>query len=124
MENLICCLIKSLPLAQRHKDRRPRTTACPACCSIGTRKAKKCKVMKILFYTGLRAANAGQNSIVPTRRAQRTQPGKDPFYMNSRSPHVPQFQQSAGASCNPSLGPSGLPFTFPGTRCKAFHEDD
>ncbi len=63
-------------------------------------KVKKCTVWKIKYCTGLTsAAKAGQNSIVPAWGAQRTnQPRKDPFHMYSKSPLLPQFQQSAGAT--------------------------
>ncbi len=40
-----------------------------------------------MFCTGLtRAAQAGQKSIVPARRAQRTNQGRTPFIMHSKSP--------------------------------------
>jgi hypothetical protein len=34
---------------QRHRDRRPSTTACLGCWEIGTNKVKKCAARKIIF---------------------------------------------------------------------------
>jgi hypothetical protein len=85
---------------QRHRDRRPGTTACPPCpgCrAMGTNKVEKCAVRKILFCAGLnRAAKAGEKSILQGQLAQGTNPGSLTMY--SMSPHLPQFQQSAGAT--------------------------
>jgi hypothetical protein len=55
---------------------------------------------KIRFCTGLtKASKAGQKSIVPAQRAQRTNHWKTPFIcMYSKSPLLSLFQQSAGAT--------------------------
>jgi hypothetical protein len=78
-DNFIC-----VPEAinQRQRDRQPSTPDCPqvACWPMGTNKVKKCTARKIIFCTGLtRAAQAGQKSIVPERRVQRTNQGRTPF---------------------------------------------
>ncbi len=64
-----------------HRDRRPRTSACPGCWAMGTNK--NCAMRKIIFCTGLtRAAKARQKSscIVPARRVQRTKQGWIPLF--------------------------------------------
>jgi hypothetical protein len=69
------------------RDRRPSTTGCPACWVMGINELRK-----KIFCTGpTRASKAGHKSHVPARQAQ---PRKDPFHLNSLSPHSPQFQQS------------------------------
>jgi hypothetical protein len=52
---------------------------------------------KTIFCTGpTRAAKAGQKSLVPARRAQRTNQGRNPLY-SFQSPFA-QFRQSAGST--------------------------
>ncbi len=66
--------------SQRHRDRRPSTTSCPGFWAMGTNKVIKFalrKIIPILYGTGLtRAAKAGQKSLVPARRVQRTNEGR------------------------------------------------
>ncbi len=78
------------------RDRRPSTTACLCCVAMGTNKVKKCALRNIIFCT--RAARAGQKSIVPGLTSPITNQGRIPFHMYFLSPHLPQFQQSAGAT--------------------------
>ncbi len=46
----------------------------------------------------IRAAKAGQKSLVPARQAPTSQPTKDLFPLYSLSPHFPLFQKSAEAT--------------------------
>jgi len=58
-------------------------------------------VKKKSYFSGpTRIVKAGQKSFVlPAQRAQRTNHARnDPFYMYSWSAHLPQFQQSVGAT--------------------------
>ncbi len=84
-------------LKQRHRDRQSSTTACPGCWATGTNKVKKCAVRKIIFCTGLtRAAKAGQKSIVPARKAQRTNQGMTSFICTPRVPVCLSFDSQQG----------------------------
>jgi hypothetical protein len=79
---------------QRHRDRRPSTTACRGCCAMGTNKVKKSAVRKIIFCTVLtKAAKAGQNYIVWARTSPTNELRKDPFYMYSK---ISQFNNQHG----------------------------
>jgi hypothetical protein len=61
------------------RDRRPSTTAYPACLPMGT-KDVKFTVRKNKVCTGpTRAAKAEQKSLVQARQAQRTNQGRVPF---------------------------------------------
>ncbi len=83
---------------QRHtiRYRRSSTTACPACWAVGANEFKQCTVREKIFCTWpTRAAKVGQKSLVPARKAQ---PRKESFHSYSLSPHLSQFQQSAGAT--------------------------
>ncbi len=64
-------------------------------------KVKKCAVRRIIFCTGLtRGAKAGQKiyctgTTSPTNQIRKD---PDPSHMFSKSPHLPQFQQSTKAA--------------------------
>jgi hypothetical protein len=84
---------------QRHGDRRPSTTACQGCWAMGTNKVKKYAVGKIICVLGwLEQPRAGTKIYCTGTTRPTNQPRKNPFHMYSKSPHLPQFQQSAGAS--------------------------
>jgi hypothetical protein len=67
---------------------------------MGIKKVKKCSVRKIIFFTGLiRAAKAGQKSIVPARQANQGRPlsfvfFETPFTSNSTVSRVHPSQVS------------------------------
>ncbi len=72
--------------SQRHSDRRTSTTACTKCTycwAMGTNKAKKCAVRKIIFCISRWAAKTELKSIVP---AQRTNQGWTSFICTPRFP--------------------------------------
>ncbi len=75
------------------RDMRPGATSCLACWAMRTNKLKQCTVRGKICCTGLtRAAKAGQKSLVPARRAQRTNQERNPFLCTLL---LPQFQHSA-----------------------------
>ncbi len=97
---------------QRHiiRYRRPGTTVCPGCWAMGTHKVKEVRIK--MFCTGLtRAAEAGKKIYFTGTMSQIHQPSKDPFLLYFISLHLPQFQQSGGAT-HPSLVSLKKQFTW------------
>jgi hypothetical protein len=66
---------------------------------MGTTELKWSTVRKNILCTGpTGAAEAEQKSLVPARQAQQTNQEEGLLSLYSLSPHLPQFQQSAGTT--------------------------
>jgi hypothetical protein len=91
---------------QRHtvRDRRPCTTAWPACWAMGTNELKQCTVrIKKYFVLGRLEQPKLNKNLSYQHKIPMNQPKKDLFHLYSLSPHLPQLQQSAGATPLKSL---------------------
>ncbi len=102
--------VQELCTSQGHLliDRRPSTTAYPACWAIGIEivygEEKKC-------CTGpTRAAKAGQKSLVPARRAQVTSQGRTPFLCTLWVPIHLSFNSQKGPPLSSLSGSSYILF--------------
>ena len=86
---------------KRHilRDRRSSTTACPGCWAMGGTQSKKvCGEEKYFVLGRLEQPRQDKKSLVPARRDRCTIQGRTPFHLYSVSPHLVQFQQSAGVT--------------------------
>jgi hypothetical protein len=85
---------------QRHtlKDRRPSTTACPTCWTMGTKELKYCMVKKEYFVLDQLEQSRQINDLLYQDDMPNEPTKEGPFHLYSLSPHSPQFQETAGAT--------------------------
>ncbi len=86
-------------LTQGHmlRERRPSTTFCPGCWAMGTQNKKVCCEEIIFVLDWLEQPRRIKISCTDTT-SPINHSRKDPFHLYSISPHLVQFQQSAGAT--------------------------
>ncbi len=81
---------------QRHRDRRPSTTECPACWAMGTNKVKKCAVRKIIYFVLGWLEQPRQKSFVLAWRAQWTNHGRTLSHVLQESPFASVWKVRRG----------------------------